>query len=104
MTTSQPAAAEAVFATIQPAQWPTGVLPYPFHTTQDGAITRQDFWQGEPARVVGFTTAPDRFEVVLDWDDFAADPQQAVGMYTITANGPGEFSTHLTAVETVTTW
>lgn len=58
--------------------------PYPYHIGgADGAVGRQDFWNGEPERLLGFQ-AKRRVQVIdltaaMFWDE----PEQAVGMYPV---------------------
>lgn len=78
-------------------------LPYPFHVDADGLVGRQDFWKGDPYRVIGFVADLARQEVDLWWEAVAdGDEQRAVGMYLITQNQLGDMATHLTAIESVT--
>lgn len=76
-------------------------LPYPYFTAEDGMIGRQDFWKGDPLRVIGF--AKDLYEQAVDlwWQDAVVNPQSAVGMYLITASADGTWSTHRTAIGSV---
>lgn len=77
-------------------------LPYPFHVNDDGTIGRQDFWQGDPAAVIGFQAKLDVQHVDLFWSDFLTDPQRAVGMYLVTRDRAGTWSTHENAIQSVT--
>lgn len=76
-------------------------VPYPFHVNPNRTIMGQDFWQGDPTRVMGFARKLDIQELDLSWMNFLHTPQLAVGMYVVTANERGEFSTHLSAVSEV---
>jgi hypothetical protein len=53
-------------------------LPYPFHVAEDGSVLRQDFWRGDPLRILGFSARPEPGDIVLWWADAVKDPQQAV--------------------------
>lgn len=75
--------------------------PYPLFVEQDGAVRRQDFWKGDPLQVIGFAKDLAVQQIDLWWQDAAADPQRAVGMYLVTADSTGQFSTHPTAVDSV---
>lgn len=78
-------------------------LPYPFHARlSDGRITRQDFWNGTPWRVIGFCNTPDPGRVDLYWDEIGADPQAAVGKYIVTQDRDGGMAVHQTAVASMT--
>ena len=77
--------------TIQPGQPGEGMkynpqkaLPYPWHIDPEtGDVDRQDFWKGDPARLMGFQAEIDVQRVALHRKDFAADPQKAVGMFAV---------------------
>lgn len=76
--------------TIQPGNTSDGTydvrqpLPYPYHVNAEtGDVGRQDFWKGDPARVLGFQRTADRQRIDLLWEDAAKDPQQIVGMYPV---------------------
>lgn len=73
-------------------------LPYPYAADETGAIQNQDFWQGHVARVVGFQKDLAHQQIDLWWADVVEDPQQAVGMYLVTADSKGDFSVHNTAI------
>ncbi len=76
-------------------------LPYPFYADEKGAVGQQDFWRGDPARVVGFQEDLARHQVDLWWHDAVKDPQQAVGMYLVTADSKGNLGVHQTAMDSV---
>lgn len=76
--------------------------PYPFHVDADtGDVGRQDFWRGDPARVIGFTSRPERQQIDLWWEDAAEDPRRAVGMYAVTAGSDGRWLIHVLAISEV---
>lgn len=75
-------------------------LPYPIHATEDGTVLRQDFWQGNPASVVGVVADLHRQEIDHTWEEVWADPQLAVGKYVVTADTAGRFGTWQIAIET----
>jgi len=91
-----------VLVTLQPRE-SAGVLPYPFHVEPDGAITRQDFWQGKAVAVIGFASSLLASSIELPW--FKYDPSQApdapVGMYVVTVDSEGRWGTHGSPIETV---
>jgi hypothetical protein len=76
-------------------------LPYPFFVDGDGKIGRQDFWQGDPGRVVGFQKDLAVMQIDLRWAEAVGDLWQAVGMYLVTENSHGQYGVHLTAVQSV---
>lgn len=104
-----------VWVTLQPAAYTDNIwaigdelvegtkLPYPFHVTEDGSIERQDFWRGDVYKVIGFTTSPERRRIDLYWPDVWMEPSKAVGMYLVTTDGAGTWSTHQTAIESAET-
>ena len=80
---------------IQPANTPAGEydvslpLPYPFHVDPEtGDVGRQDFWKGDPARLLGFQRGNIQ-RVDLTVKAWAADPQQAVGMCPVFLRADG---------------
>lgn len=84
--------------TIQPGQPGEGLnynvmkpLPYPWHIdAETGDVGRQEFWKGTPARLIGFQDNADVQRVNLWLDDFAADPQKAVGKYPVFVKDNGD--------------
>jgi hypothetical protein len=76
-------------------------LPYPYYVNTDGTIDRQDFWRGDPIRVVGFVADSARQEVDLWWTEAEKDPNQVIGMYLITSDTEEIWSTHETAISVV---
>lgn len=100
-----------IYYTIQPAPHVDHItddgteltkLPYPYHTDQDGNIQRQDFWKGDPLRVIGFQKDLAVQQIDLRWKDALEDIQQAVGMYLVTADKKDDYSSHNTAVASIT--
>jgi hypothetical protein len=91
--------------TIQPApahDGPTAVLPYPYHVfVADGAVGRQDHWKGNPASLIGFAAKFRRHTVDLLFDKWVVDPDKAVGMYPVFADGLGDFATYPRPVKSV---
>lgn len=78
-------------------------LPYPFHVrAEDGHVERQDFWRGDPWRVIGFVNSPESTEITLWWREVAEEPDRAIGKYVVTQNKSRGMATHLTAVDSVT--
>jgi hypothetical protein len=89
--------------TIQPATRPTLQLPYPFHIDEEGNVLRQDFWNGEPSRVIGFSPIEEsRFhEDQIDVTEFLKDPNTAIGMYPIMEHADGKWFTYKDKIESV---
>lgn len=76
-------------------------LPYPFYVEEDGSVQRQEFWKGDPYRVIGFQKDLARHEIDLLWQDATKDPQQVVGMYVVTADEKGDMGVHVSAISNV---
>lgn len=76
-------------------------LPYPFFVNEDGSVRNQDFWRGVVARVVGFQKDGAVQQIDLWWTKAFQDPENTVGMYLVTADNRGTFSTHNTAIMSV---
>lgn len=100
----------ATFITVQPAPKIDGLdpsghemtqLPYPFHVFEDGSIDRQDFWRGDPKRVVGFQKDLAVQQIDLSWSAAWKDPEKAIGMYVVTQTAKGQMSVHLTAIQSM---
>lgn len=78
-------------------------LPYPFHCGEDGTVQRQDFWRGDPIKVIGFQNDRDIQQVDLWWSDFVNTPEAAVGKYIVAVDDRGGMSTYgTTTVRDVT--
>lgn len=76
-------------------------LPYPFFVSENGSVGSQDFWQGDPCKVIGFQKDLAVHRIDLWWKDAVGDPQQAVGMYLVTADDKGGWGVHSTAIDSV---
>jgi hypothetical protein len=81
---------DPILITIQPSNAPDGTYnvhepwPYPFHVdSATGNVTRQDFWKGAPAQVLGFQVDRERQEVDLLWEDAAEHPELIEGMFAV---------------------
>lgn len=72
---------------------PQESLPFPYHIDTAGNVLRQDFWQGEPLRLVGFQrTKEQRVDLLeADWD---GSDQQVAGMYPVFEDADGAFWNH----------
>jgi hypothetical protein len=76
-------------------------LPYPFFVDETGAVGRQDFWNGIVKMVIGFQKDLAVDTVDLGWNEAYEDPSSAVGMFVVTSDHSGNWSTHLTAVKSM---
>lgn len=97
--------------TIQPSQGPNLApydprvsLPYPWHIDPQGQVTRQEFWDGEPAALIGFQRHASRRHVDLLARDWLAsdDPDQAVGMWPVFIDASGGMWSDIRPVASVT--
>lgn len=88
---------------IQPKERPDMTLPYPyFIDVKTGEVGKQDFWKGEPLRLVGFNPKPDTSgENTLVFKDFVKDPKQAVGMFPVFEHSDGNYFTYQDPIEWV---
>lgn len=77
-------------------------LPYPFHVDAHGEILRQDFWRGNPVRVIGFQKRVDVQRIDRTWHEIWERPELAVNMYAVTADERGKFSTQTMAIQSCT--
>lgn len=77
--------------TLQPAMLGDR-LPYPLHVQADGTIDRQDFWRGDPFRVIGLTLRPVPGDDLLEWREVES-PDEIVGSYLVVTDVHGQWST-----------
>lgn len=70
---------------IQPTEV-NGTSPYPYFISEDGAVGRQDFWKGRPAKLIGFSSKFKTGELDLMWREFWADPKKAIGKFPVFAD------------------
>jgi hypothetical protein len=70
-------------------------LPYPFHIDADGSVLRQDFWKGEPSRLIGFQENADVQKVDLLAETWlASDDEAPEGWYPVFMDDDGGFWNH----------
>jgi hypothetical protein len=77
-------------------------LPYPYHVGPEGVIGRQDFWKGEPARLIGFQSSADVQRCDVYFTEFWENPEVAVGKFPIFSDAGGGFWNHRHPVTSVT--
>lgn len=75
-------------------------LPKPFHTNEDGVVTRHETEQG--SRVVGFMDTPEPGMLGLTWAAFEAKPSSAVGKYLVIVGIHGSLSSYRFPITRVT--
>lgn len=65
--------------------------PFPYVINHEtGDVSDQEFWKGDPARLLGFQADADVQRVNLFFEDWAAgDIQKAVGMYPVFVKANG---------------
>jgi hypothetical protein len=59
-------------------------VPYPINIDTDGSVLNQDFWRGDPFRLIGFQKDRDIQHIdvpMSEWMD--NDPDSIVGMYPV---------------------
>jgi hypothetical protein len=76
-------------------------LPYPFAVKENGDVDGQDFWQGDPAVVVGFQNDEEIQRVDLWWHDAVKDPQSIVGKFPVMRTDKGRLYTYTVKIESV---
>lgn len=81
----------------------TGRLPYPLHINEEGEIGQQELWQGNPAKLCGFTADIEGGELTLTLAGFWANPQDAAGLHPVFLNTDGGPTASPTPVASVRT-
>lgn len=79
---------------LQPKERPDMTLPYPFFIEDDGSVGRQDFWKGEPAKLIGFSKEQKAGAFSFGRKAFMENPQMAVGHFPIFADKDDNWSTY----------
>lgn len=74
--------------------------PYPFFITPDGNVERQDFWRGNPERLLGFSDLAFSDVVKVTVGKAFKKPELAVGMYPIFKDSNGIKMYYSSAVKT----
>lgn len=90
--------------TIQPAGagGGAGVMPYPWHViVRDGAVGRQDYWAGQPARLIGFSDTSETGKVDFPHGDWVLEPERAIGCYPVFEYASGQFFTGESPIESI---
>lgn len=89
---------------LQPKTRANGQMPYPYFIEEDGNVGRQDFWKGEPLKLIGFDINPSDHGMSnksVDLSDFIRDPEIAVNMYPIFEHKDGEWYTYEDKIKSV---
>ena len=88
--------------TIHRHPMPDFTQPHPVTVAlPSGDVQDQDFWRGDPFRLVGFQDDLAVQRVNLHLDGFADNPQNAVGKYPVYVDKDGGMGVYETAVAKV---
>lgn len=88
---------------IQPLERPNMVMPYPYFIGKDGMVGRQDFWKGEPLKLMGFCNSPIiGRDIKLSLRAFLLEPTDCIGLFPVFAHANGHWFTYQDAIESVT--
>jgi hypothetical protein len=69
-------------------------LPYPFHIDDDGSVLRQDFWRGEPARLLGFQSTQEHRVDLFAHEWLATTDEAPEGWYPVFQDSDGGIWAH----------
>ena len=86
---------------IQPKGLKDLTLPYPYIIDNWGNVGRQDFWKGEPKRLMGFNSLPEAGDISLLFFDFWDDPEKAVGMFPVFEDLGGVWKTYTNPIKSI---
>lgn len=87
---------------IQPAERPDMTLPYPYFIESGGYVGRQDFWEGNPYKLLGFNDTSKVGDIKLSFEEFWKKPEKAIGMYPVFSTAQDEWWTYKDAIESIT--
>ena len=94
---------------IQPANTAAGAydvklpLPYPFHIeAETGNVGRQDFWKGDPLRLMGFQVDADVQHVDVLYREFMNDPKVGEGKFAVFMRADGSMYSMTMPIMSVT--
>ena len=81
---------------IQPESRPNMTLPYPYFIDEKGNVGRQDFWKGNPKKLIGFSPTKEQLfdKEQIDVSVFLKKPKKAIGMYPIFVHKNKEWYTY----------
>lgn len=86
---------------IQPQELPDMTLPYPYFIEKDGMVGRQDFWKGNPKKLIGFSPQPSTGSILVFRTAFFDNPESAVGLYPVFEADDGHWFTQTNPIESV---
>jgi len=89
---------------INPKERDDGRLPYPFFIDEAGNVGRQDFWRGQPLKLIGFNGSAENktVEPAIGLEDFLENPHKCLGLYPIFEDDDEEWHTWRDPIESVT--
>jgi hypothetical protein len=85
---------------IQPKERKDMTLPYPYFIDAKGNVGRQDFWKGEPLKLICFAKKNEA-KSSLDFDKFWKNPSKCIGLYPVFEHSNGEWFTYKDPIESV---
>lgn len=85
---------------LQPQELPDMTLPYPYFVEEDGSVGRQDFWKGNPKKLLGFSAEPVAGQINKTLAELFDDPWMCQGFYPVFENADGEWVTQTNPIET----
>ncbi len=79
--------------TIQPLEGANFQRPYPYHIKPNGLVERQDFWKGNPYRLLGFSLRPVAGSIDITRKEFFEKPESILSMFPVFASKDKEWYT-----------
>lgn len=79
-----------------------GRRPYPYFVAKDGTVEQRKVFKNDRTTVVGFQESPNHYVIAVTWAQAWADPSVVAGMFLVTADSGGNFSTHTDVIESAT--
>lgn len=92
---------EIFIAKIQLNKLPSGVSPYPYFIEENGDVGRQDFWKGNPLKLLGFSDTREVGKILLSFEDFRKELWLAIELFPVFINSDGTWMTEQNHVESV---
>ena len=86
---------------LQPKGKADGTLPYPYFIGANSYVGRQDFWQGDPYQLLGFSEKPITGEMEISFEEFKKNPNIAIGKYPVFCTVQDTWKTLLDPIESV---
>lgn len=89
-----------IIYTIQPKERKDMTLPYPYFLDRNGKVGRQDFWKGEPLRLICFAKKG-KAKSSLTFEEFTQAPEKAVKLYPVFEHVDGKWFTYTDPIDSV---